>query len=236
MIPKIIHYCWLSNDPIPKDLKKYMKSWKEKLYDYEFILWDLNRFDLNRSLWVKQAFEAKKYAFAADYIRLYAVYNYGGIYMDMDVEVIKSFNDLLRNDYILGYEAAKGLEAGVFGAPKKAPWVKEVLEYYTSKEFALPNGLYNDTPLPIIMDEVLNADYITNKKIVPLPTDFLTAKSYKTGKITITPNTYTIHHFAGSWKSWDEKMKIIIARIIGTKLTHILGNARRCIIGKNRIR
>ena len=230
MIPKIIHYCWLSNDPIPKDLKKYMKSWKEKLYDYEFILWDLNRFDLNRSLWVKQAFEAKKYAFAADYIRLYAVYNYGGIYMDMDVEVIKSFNDLLRNDYILGYEAAKGLEAGVF--PKKAPWVKEVLEYYTSKEFALPNGLYNDTPLPIIMDEVLNADYITNKKIVPLPTDFLTAKSYKTGKITITPNTYTIHHFAGSWKSWDEKMKIIIARIIGTKLTHILGNARRCIIGK----
>ena len=232
MIPKIIHYCWLSNDPIPKDLKKYMKSWKEKLYDYEFILWDLNRFDLNRSLWVKQAFEAKKYAFAADYIRLYAVYNYGGIYMDMDVEVIKSFNDLLRNDYILGYEAAKGLEAGVFGAPKKAPWVKEVLEYYTSKEFALPNGLYNDTPLPIIMDEVLNADYITNKKIVPLPTDFLTAKSYKTGKITITPNTYTIHHFAGSWKSWDEKMKIIIARIIGTKLTLILGNARRCIIGK----
>ena len=232
MIPKIIHYCWLSNDPIPKDLKKYIKSWKEKLYDYEFILWDLNRFDLNRSLWVKQAFEAKKYAFAADYIRLYAVYNYGGIYMDMDVEVIKSFNDLLRNDYILGYEAAKGLEAGVFGAPKKAPWVKEVLEYYTSKEFALPNGLYNDTPLPIIMDEVLNADYITNKKIVPLPTDFLTAKSYKTGKITITPNTYTIHHFAGSWKSWDEKMKIIIARIIGTKLTHILGNARRCIIGK----
>lgn len=232
MIPKIIHYCWLSNDPIPKDLKKYMKSWKEKLYDYEFILWDLNRFDLNRSLWVKQAFEAKKYAFAADYIRLYAVYNYGGIYMDMDVEVIKSFNDLLRNDYILGYEAAKGLEAGVFGAPKKAPWVKEVLEYYTSKEFALPNGLYNDTPLPIIMDEVLNADYITNKKIVPLPTDFLTAKSYKTGKITITPNTYTIHHFAGSWKSWDEKMKIIMARIIGTKLTHILGNARRCIIGK----
>ena len=192
MIPKIIHYCWLSNDPIPKDLKKYMKSWKEKLYDYEFILWDLNRFDLNRSLWVKQAFEAKKYAFAADYIRLYAVYNYGGIYMDMDVEVIKSFNDLLRNDYILGYEAAKGLEAGVFGAPKKAPWVKEVLEYYTSKEFALPNGLYNDTPLPIIMDEVLNADYITNKKIVPLPTDFLTAKSYKTGKITITPNIPSI--------------------------------------------
>ena len=232
MIPKKIHYCWLSNDAMPEKLQRCIDSWKMKLPDYEIIKWDLKKFPLEKSIWVRQAYERKKYAFAADYIRLYAVYNYGGIYMDMDVEVIKSFNDLLQNDYILGYEAAKGIEAGVFGAPKQAPWVKEVLEYYTSKEFVLPNGLYNDTPLPIIMDEVLNAEYITNKKIVPLPTDFLTAKSYKTGKITITPNTYTIHHFAGSWKSWDEKIKIIIARIIGAKLTHILGNVRRRIIGK----
>ena len=75
MIPKIIHYCWLSNDPIPKDLQKYMKTWKEKLPDYEFMLWDFNRFNINSSIWVKQAFEAKKYAFACDYIRLYAVYH-----------------------------------------------------------------------------------------------------------------------------------------------------------------
>ena len=89
MIPKIIHYCWLSNDPIPEKLQEYMKSWKEKLPDYEFKLWNFDCFDINSSQWVKEAFEAKKYAFAADYIRLYAVYNYGGIYMDMDVEVIK---------------------------------------------------------------------------------------------------------------------------------------------------
>lgn len=100
MIPKIIHYCWLSNDPIPEKLQEYMKSWKEKLPDYEFKLWNFDCFDINSSQWVKEAFEAKKYAFAADYIRLYAVYNYGGIYMDMDVEVIKSFNPLLNNDYL----------------------------------------------------------------------------------------------------------------------------------------
>ncbi|MFI3262672.1 MAG: hypothetical protein R3Y26_07165 [Rikenellaceae bacterium] len=68
MIPKIVHYCWLSGDPIPQTLKECMKSWKEKLPDYEFMLWDLKRFELEQSLWVKQAFEAKKYAFAADYI------------------------------------------------------------------------------------------------------------------------------------------------------------------------
>ena len=114
MIPKIIHYCWLSNDPIPEKLQEYMKSWKEKLPDYEFKLWNFDCFDINSSQWVKEAFEAKKYAFAADYIRLYAVYNYGGIYMDMDVEVIKSFNPLLNNDYLLGYENQIGIEAGIF--------------------------------------------------------------------------------------------------------------------------
>lgn len=80
MIPKTIHYCWLSGDPIPQDLLRCMESWQRVLPDYEFKLWNFNVFPKNSSLWVKQAFDAKKYAFAADYIRLYAVYNYGGIY------------------------------------------------------------------------------------------------------------------------------------------------------------
>ena len=83
MIPKIIHYCWLSNNPIPSKLQEYMESWKKQLPDYEFILWNFERFDINSSIWVKQAFEAKKYAFAADYIRLFAVYHYGGIWIWM---------------------------------------------------------------------------------------------------------------------------------------------------------
>ena len=85
MIPKIIHYCWLSNDKIPQNLQQCMVSWKEKLPDYKFIKWDFSRFDKECSPWVKEAFEHKKYAFACDFIRLYAVYNYGGIYMDMDI-------------------------------------------------------------------------------------------------------------------------------------------------------
>lgn len=148
MIPKIIHYCWLSNDPIPEKLQEYMKSWKEKLPDYEFKLWNFDCFDINSSQWVKEAFEAKKYAFAADYIRLYAVYNYGGIYMDMDVEVIKSFNPLLNNDYLLGYENQIGIEAGIFGASPKADWVKLILDYYQNKSFYREDGTQNTTPLP----------------------------------------------------------------------------------------
>ena len=99
MISKVIHLCWLSGDPYPEKIKKCIDSWKRVLSDYEIILWDTKRFDLDSSIWVKQAFEAKKYAFAADYIRFYALYHYGGIYMDSDVEVLKSFDDLLHLPY-----------------------------------------------------------------------------------------------------------------------------------------
>ena len=119
MIPKTIHYCWLSNDPVPQKLQDCMATWKAKLPDYEFVLWNFDRFDINSSLWVKQAFEAKKYAFAADYIRLFAVYNYGGFYLDMDMEVLRSFNNLINNKIALAYENDnESIEAGCFGAEK----------------------------------------------------------------------------------------------------------------------
>lgn len=102
MIPKIVHYCWLSEEPFPKIVKKCIETWHKILPDYDFMLWDLNRFPLDKCKWVKQAYQAKKYAFAADYIRLYALYHYGGIYLDTDVQVLKSYNDLLDLPYFIG--------------------------------------------------------------------------------------------------------------------------------------
>lgn len=211
MIPKIIHYCWLSGDKIPEQLQDCMKSWKDRLPDYQFMLWDKNKFDINSTLWTKQAYESKKYAFAADYIRLYAVYMYGGIYMDMDVEVIKSFNNLLESKYILGLESKSGIEAGIFGAEKNADWVKTCLDYYKNRRFIQENRKYDIRTLPSIMYEIISTQY---KDFELLPSDFLTAKSYKTGKITITNNTITIHHFAGSWLSPKDKIKESIYGII----------------------
>lgn len=108
MIPKIIHYCWLSNDPIPSNIQHYMDSWKKYLPDYEFIHWNFDKFDKSSSRWVSEAFDNKKYAFAADYIRLYALYHYGGIYLDMDVEVLKSFNPFLSLQTMMGWQYGKG--------------------------------------------------------------------------------------------------------------------------------
>ena len=107
MIPKIIHYCWLSDDPIPGKLQRCMDSWKRALPDYEVVRWNFERFPRGTSKWVDEAFENKKFAFAADYIRLFALYNYGGIYLDMDVEVVKPFDPFLQLDTMLCFENSK---------------------------------------------------------------------------------------------------------------------------------
>lgn len=227
MIPKIIHYCWLSSDPIPQKLRDCMSSWKEKLPDYDFLLWDLNKFDIHSSIWVKEAYEAKKYAFAADYIRLYAVYTYGGIYMDMDVEVVRSFNELLDFPYILGLETKKGIEAGIFGAEKNNLFLKKCMDYYKNRKFVLENGKFDLRILPDIMYEILTANYeIVNRTSIEIENnahtmhlfspDYLTAKSYLTGELIMTENTYTIHHFAGSWISKRQKIKEKIYRFISS--------------------
>ena len=125
MIPKIIHYCWLSGEPYPVLVEKCINSWKKNLPEYDFVLWDANRVDTISNLWLKQAYENKKYAFAADYIRFYALYYYGGIYLDADVEVLKTFNDLLDQKQFLGEEAGGDIEAAVIGAEKGLEWIKE---------------------------------------------------------------------------------------------------------------
>ena len=119
MIPKTIHFCWLSSDPYPEKIQHCINSWKRFLPDYEFVHWNFDRFPRGKSLWVDQAFDSHKYAYAADYIRLYALYNYGGIYLDTDVEVLKSFDDLLSLPYFIGQEPSEtGIEAAVLGFEK----------------------------------------------------------------------------------------------------------------------
>lgn len=215
MIPKIIHYCWLSNDPIPESLQNCMNSWKKYLPDYKIIHWNFDRFDKESSLWVKQAFDSKKYAFAADYIRLYALYHYGGIYLDMDVEVVQSFNKFLElNTMICWQKDIGGLEVAAFGTEKGAQWVKDCLNYYTGRPFIKNNGKFDMRTLPrIIEEELRKKEYrlinvnnleealkLTSSNEIPIfPCDFFSPKSYKTKKIETTKNTTCIHHFNGSW-------------------------------------
>lgn len=166
-IPKIIHYCWLSDNPVPEELQNYMATWKKHLPDYEFIKWDFSRFDIDSSAWVKEAFENKKYAFAADYIRMYALYTMGGIYLDMDVEVLKPYDDLLSMDYFICYENGEEQmpEMATLGARKGCEWVGQILDYYKDRNFIKTDGTFDTKPLPQVAKAVLQAEGMTMRSI-----------------------------------------------------------------------
>lgn len=235
MIPKILHLCWLSGDPYPAKIAKCIASWKKYLPDYEIIIWDTKRFNLENSLWVKQAFEKKKYAFAADYIRFYALYHHGGIYLDSDVEVLKSFNDLLHLPYFMGAEKAGTIEAAILGAEKEETWVKYCLDYYNNRPFIKEDGSMDIRKLPEIMvDEIQKKTPIhylskisikdlqsidLRKEVTVLPDEYFSPKVFDSREVLITPNTYTIHHYQNSWFSPKAKMyyrvRSVLIRILG---------------------
>ena len=228
MIPKIIHYCWLSDEPYPKKIQFCIDSWKRLLPDYELMLWDKNRFDIESVRWVKEAYEQKKYAFAADYIRCYALYNYGGIYLDSDVEVVRSYNDLLELPYFIGHERVSDcIEAATMGFEKKHPLFRYLMDYYEQHSF-IENGQQNTRPMPRIMQDIIAArytevdiaqagDFVHQDDVLNIfPQDYFSPKENE--HIYQTENTYSIHHYTGTWHSpiynW---MRKIILTLFGAR-------------------
>lgn len=222
MIPKIIHLCWMSGDPFPSDIQKCIDSWKRILPDYEIWLWDTKRFDLSTSVWMTEAYDKKKYAFCADYIRMYALFNYGGVYLDSDVEVLRSFNDLLTLPYFIGYESKQYFEAAVIGAEKGNPFIGDVLAYYKDRHFVKENGSLDIQIMPEVMMNVTNSkwkrvlineisDFINDPTIINIfPYDWFSPID-STGKryvLRVSKNTYCIHHFASAWVDWRVKLLV----------------------------
>ena len=197
-IPKVIHYCWLSGDPYPELMQKCIDSWHRLLPDYTFVLWDREKIRKISNQWVEGAIRERKWAFAADYIRLYALYNYGGIYLDCDVEVIKPFDNLLNQPYFMGREAHKNvIEAAVMGSEPHQAWMKEALDWYCSKDFDVSRLNDPAIAIPVIIKKAL----ASFPSVTILSADYFSPKDNRTGKVRVTPNTYTIHHFDGNWFS-----------------------------------
>lgn len=140
VIPKIIHYVWLGGNKKPKLVQQCMKSWEKLLPEYQFICWDETKFDINSIKFVKQAYEKRLWAYASDYIRLHALYNYGGIYLDTDAKVLKPLNDFLDHRAFFGWENNKTIGSFIIGAEKKHPFILELLEYYHDRDLEIiPN-------------------------------------------------------------------------------------------------
>lgn len=163
MIPKIIHYCWFSNDPLPKDIRKCIDSWSKRLPNYTIKHWGADSFDFDSASFTKEAIAAKKWAFASDYVRLYALYTEGGIYLDSDVQAWESLNDWLQYDFFTGLEMRDREhtdiypEAAIMGSAKGNAIIKEALDMYDRRHLVLEDGTFDLTPIPTVMKPIIEA-------------------------------------------------------------------------------
>lgn len=238
MIPKKIHYCWFGHNPLPPLANKCIQSWKKYLPEYEIIEWNESNFDVNSIPYIKEAYNAKKYAFVSDYARFWILYNYGGLYFDTDVEVIKNMDHIIEEGAFMGCESditnnsnyitvAPGLGLGAF---PKMPLYKEIIDVYKGLHFINNDGSLNLKTVVNYTTEILEKYGLKNSKdrqyiknIWIYPKEYFNPKSYKDDTIIITPKTVSIHHYSDSWKSPVEKVKIYLQRkILGKRLTKLI--------------
>lgn len=218
MIPKIIHYCWFGNGEMPELVLNCIASWKRYLPDYQIMVWNEDNFDVNLYRFAAEAYKERKFAFVADVCRLHALKEMGGIYLDTDVEFLKPIaEDMLRDKAFTGFEDNLLLSSAIMGSERNDKWINDLLAHYDNRSFYLANGDLDTNPnteiITLFMKDKMGVQIDnTLQKIVDYctiyPSTYFCPKSWKTLKISITPATYCIHHFAGSWLL-EEDMSVV---------------------------
>ncbi len=245
---KVIHYCWFGGKELPGDAKKCIKTWKKMLPDYEIKEWNEKNFDINVCPFVKEAYENKKWAFVSDYVRIYALYNEGGIYFDTDMKVIKDISNFLDKDMFMGYEDSGYIGTAVIGVKdKKNKYIKEILDFYDNLEHFYVQSIHNYTN-PIIITKVLNKyNYDIDKNGVKIydnhiyiyPRDYFYPLSYNYSEKVFTKNTCMVHLFSATWTDIGERRTIFLYRKFGltvggfmNKAINTIGNIKHRIVNR----
>ena len=220
MIPKKIHYCWFGGNPKPNVVQKCINSWKKYCPDYEIIEWNETNYDISRNQYMQDAYNEKKWGFVSDFARVDIIYHHGGIYLDTDVQLIKSFDALLNCQSFYGFEDDGNKKYFVnlghgFAAEKGNEFIKRIVDSYTALSFYDETGNLNLIPSPQLNSQVF-IDYgfkMNNQKQsidgnIIYPGDYFDPKNFGTGSINITKNTYSIHHYDASWFDEEEKQRL----------------------------
>lgn len=217
MIPKIIHYCWFGRGEMPKLMKKCLKSWEKFCPDWKIVRWDEDSFDVNSTLWTKQAYEAKKYAFVADFVRIKALYEQGGVYLDTDQELIKPLEPFLHHKAFMGFLDKTNISAGVLGAEKGHPMIAAMLAYYEDRPFLTDSGA-DITPntnwmTDILLEQGLKLDdsYQELTDAAVYPQTYFCPTSCVSIEDCTGPDTVALHHWAMTWRT--DKAKKDFARV-----------------------
>lgn len=216
MIPQIIHYIWFGEKPLTPLAEECLASWKTAMPDWTIKRWDESNFDIAAApLYVRQAYNARKYAFVSDYVRLWALEQYGGVYVDTDVKVLKSYEPLLIDTAFIGLEESKAHLPGtcVMGCEPHCKWVNDMLALYDNIEFVKPDGSCDLTTNVVRMGHFLQTKgFVLSREEQYLPDYGLRIYTYdyfspitSTRVMRKTKNTYSIHYFAESWRDGKKK-------------------------------
>lgn len=244
MIPKTIHYCWFGGNPLPDDARKCIDSWRRFCPDYEIVEWNESNTDLNSCDYVREAYQAKKWAFVSDFVRFQVLYDNGGVYFDTDVELIKPIDPIIEKGPFMGIETYPGAYLGNdssmvvapglgLGARKNEEFYKEVLDYYRSVHFMDNDGNMNLMAVGIHVTSLLvkhglrpENTFQTVCGINIYPKEFFNPMNANSGRIEITDETVSIHHYAGTWvseriKTRDKTFQFIY-RVFGKKTASVM--------------
>lgn len=240
MIPKMIHYFWFGQKPLPELTEKCIESWRLILPEYEIKRWDESNYDLEVNDYVKEAYEAKKYAFVTDYARLDVLFRYGGIYMDTDVEVVKPLDMFLGHEAFSGFENVVNVPTGIMAAVAGNPVIKDQLDWYEEKHF-LPefggSGV-SVTNVHLITDYFIKRGLIQNNTFQTIegyalyPNIFFCPYQHELETKYFESSTYTIHHKNGSWIPPEERSKY---KGNGSKVKFVVKRTLLCILGKHNL-
>ncbi len=208
MIPKIIHYVWVGGGPLTPLAEKCIESWKKFCPDYEIKRWDETNFDINQNIYCKEAYESKKWAFVSDYIRAKVLYDFGGIYLDTDVELIRPIDEFLSHSAFAGFETVDAISTGILGVTKNNIWIKSLLDSYNNRHFINEYGQFDFTTNVTVLTNLTKQQYpnmvFDNTKqilenLVVYPIEYFCPFSFVDKQLRKTENSYAIHWFDGSW-------------------------------------
>lgn len=240
-IPSKIHYCWFGGKPLPDLAKKCIASWEKYCPDYEIIRWDETNFDINCCDYVREAYEAQKWAFVSDVARLHVLVYHGGIYMDTDVEVIRPIDAFRQFEAFSGFEKMDAIPTGVMASRANHPLFEELLDEYDSKHFVQADGTYDlTTNVKYITDACLKYGLKLNNSLQTVngftlfPSEFFCPRNLKTGVIELTDNTYTIHHFAGSWVDPYTKFRGKVYQVLYRYFGEKTAEAAKKLLGRKK--
>lgn len=227
-IPKIIHYCWFGGT-IPAKFEKYISQWKKKCPEYEFKLWNESNVDFDSSEYLKKAVSAGRWAFVADFVRLEALYKYGGIYLDTDVELLSGFDQLLENHVVFGFETSKQINGAIILTEKENPFILEVIETYKTLSFEGKDIVENMIPIPYILSRMaekkgaqLNGETQTVNGITLLSRDYFYPLSFEGEGKCFSKNTIAIHQYAGSWSNNITKLDVFLKKNFSISIQPII--------------